>query len=312
MVSVSQPRLPVINMDDLQVGSEGWMVTCEKVTRALEEYGCFMAIYERVSKELNKEVFDSLETLFELPTETKIKNTSDTPFYGYLGPNHTRPLFESLGIENATSFDHVQHFANRMWPSGNRDFSENINSYANLVSELEAMVKRMVFQSYGVEKYYESYNRSSMTYLLRVNKYKPAKTGESNVATTAIHTDKSFFTILSQNHVNGLEVQTKDDKWVTVEFLPSSFVVMASDIFMAWSNGRLRSTRHRVMMNGQEDRYSIALFTFKKGITEIPEELVDEEHPLRFKPFNHLEFIGHHSKSPLYVDERAIKVFCGV
>ncbi|KAJ9561532.1 hypothetical protein OSB04_006692 [Centaurea solstitialis] len=312
MVSVSQPTLPVINMDDLKPGTESWMLTCDKVTRAIEEYGCFMAVYERVSGELKNEVLDSLRILFELPIETKVKNTSDTPFYGYLGPNHTRPLFESLGIENATSLDHVQHFANLMWPSGNHRFSEKIHSYASLVSELEAMVKQMVFQSYGVEKYIESYNKSSTTYLFRVNKYKPAETGKSNVATTSIHTDKSFFTILSQNHVNGLQIQTKDDKWITVEFLPSSFVVMASDVFMAWSNGRLRSTRHRVIMNGQEDRYSIALFTFKKGITEVPDELVDEEHPLRFKPFNHLKFIDHHSKSAIYVDERAMESFCGV
>ena len=91
--SVSQPKLPVINMDDLKPGSESWMLTCDKVTRAIEEYGCFMAIYERVSEELSKEVLDSLKTLFELPTETRIKNTPDTPFYGYLGPNHTYVAF---------------------------------------------------------------------------------------------------------------------------------------------------------------------------------------------------------------------------
>ncbi|KAI3669339.1 hypothetical protein L6452_40572 [Arctium lappa] len=246
MVSVSQPKLPIINMDDLKPESESWILRCHKVTHALEEYGCFMAVYEGVSKELNREVFDLVKTLFELPTETKIKNTSDTPVFGYLGATHTRPLFESMGIENVTSLDHVQHFANLMWPSRNHHFSENIHSYANLVSELENVVKKMVFQSYGVEKNYESYNKSSMTYLLR-----------------------------------------------------------------AWSNGRLRTVPHRVMMNGQENRYSIGLFTFKKGIIEIPEELVDEEHPSRFKPFNHLEFVDHMSKSPLYIDERAIKLFCG-
>ncbi|KVH88547.1 probable inactive 2-oxoglutarate-dependent dioxygenase AOP2 [Cynara cardunculus var. scolymus] len=311
MVSISQPKVPMIDMNDLKPGSDSWVLRCQEVTHALEEYGCFMAIYQGVSKELNKEVFDSIKTLYKLPAETKIKNTSDTPLFGYLGPTHTRPLFESMGIENVTSLDHVQHFANLMWPSGSHHFSENINSYANLVSELENAVKQMVFQSYGVEKYYESYDKSSMTYLLRVNKYKPAKTNESNIATTAIHTDRSFVSILSQNHVNGLEVLTRDDKWVTVEFLPSSFIVMAADGFMAWSNGRLRSAPHRVMMNGQEDRYSIGLFTFKKGVIEIPKEFVDEEHPSRFKSFNHLEYVDHMSKSPVYIDERAIKLFCG-
>lgn len=32
------------------------------------------------------------------------------------------------------------------------------------------------------------------------------------------------------------------------------------------------------------------LHSIKEGVTNIPEELVDKDHPLRFKPLNHLEF----------------------
>lgn len=67
-------------------------------------------------------------------------------------------------------------------------------------------------------------------------------------------------------------------------------------------------------MNGQEeeDRYSIALFTFKKGIIEIPTELVDEQHPPRFKPFDHFKYLDFNVKDPTYFDERAMKLYCGV
>ncbi|KAJ0478552.1 hypothetical protein HanHA300_Chr13g0501311 [Helianthus annuus] len=65
-------------------------------------------------------------------------------------------------------------------------------------------------------------------------------------------------------------------------------------------------------MNGQEDRYSIALFSFKKGIVEIPEELVDEDHPPRFKSFDNYKFIEFYVKNPPpYHDERVIELFCG-
>ncbi|KAJ0672895.1 hypothetical protein HanRHA438_Chr13g0622891 [Helianthus annuus] len=65
-------------------------------------------------------------------------------------------------------------------------------------------------------------------------------------------------------------------------------------------------------MNGQEDRYSIALFSFKKGIVEIPEELVDEDHPPRFKPFDNYKLLEFHVKNPPpYYDERVIELFCG-
>ncbi|KAI3810145.1 hypothetical protein L1987_19755 [Smallanthus sonchifolius] len=281
MASVSQPRLPVINMENLTPGTESWDMTSHKVRRTLEEYGCFVAVYGGFSQEAKKQVFDAIKTLFDLPLETKIKNTSDKPFHGYVAPFPTRPLFEGTGIEYPTNYDNVQSFANLMWPSGNENFSKTMHSYANLVSQLENMVRKMVFESYGVEKYYESHNES-VTCLLKVD---------------------------------GLEVQIKeddDDEWVTVEFLPSSFVVMATDTFMAWSNGRLRSPRHRVVMNVQEDRYSIALFTFKNGIVEIPEEFIDDEHPPRFKPFDHYEFTEYFAKNPINLDERAIKSFCGV
>ncbi|KAI3756816.1 hypothetical protein L1987_56639 [Smallanthus sonchifolius] len=97
MVSVSQSKLPVINMEDLKPETESWVTTSHKVRRTLEEYGCFMAVYGGFShQQVNKEVYDdALKPLFDLPVETKMKNTSDKPFHGYLGPFRTRPLYEA-------------------------------------------------------------------------------------------------------------------------------------------------------------------------------------------------------------------------
>ncbi|KAJ0478553.1 putative oxoglutarate/iron-dependent dioxygenase, isopenicillin N synthase [Helianthus annuus] len=91
----------------------------------------------------------------------------------------------------------------------------------------------MVFESYGLEKYYESFNES-VTYVLKPNKYRPPKSNEVNVG-AKMHTDKNLFSILSQNQMNGLEVQIKDDEWMAVEFPPSSFFLMATDVFMVRS-----------------------------------------------------------------------------
>ena len=85
--------------------------------------------------------------------------------------------------------------------------SETALSYSKLVSELEQLVKRMIFESYNVEKYYESHIEST-TYLLGLNKYRGPKTNESSIGCN-MHTDKSFITILHQNQVNGLEIDRK-------------------------------------------------------------------------------------------------------
>lgn len=106
-----------------------------------------------------------------------------------------------------------------------------MNSYAKLAAELDRTVTRMIFESYNSEKYYDSYIGST-TYLLRLLKNRAPLENEPNLGFID-HTDKSFTTILHQDsEVNGLEVETKDGEWITVEMSPSKFVVMAGDALM--------------------------------------------------------------------------------
>lgn len=47
---------------------------------------------------------------------------------------------------------------------------------------------------------------------------------------------------------------------------------------------------HRVIMKGNSpaSRYALGFFSFQINLIETPEELVDEDHPLMYKPFDHL------------------------
>lgn len=59
----------------------------------------------------------------------------------------------------------------------------------------------------------------------------------------------------------------------------------------------------------QTVRYSLGLFAFNDGIIQVPEELVDDEHPLLYKPFNILDYV----KAQVgYGKELSVKTFCGV
>lgn len=82
----------------------------------------------------------------------------------------------------------------------------------------------------------------------------------------------------------------------------------------AWTNGRLHSPYHRVMMNGDEDRYSIALFSNPKpGCTMIkaPDEMVDEDHPLLFKPFDYFQFLDFFYSDAGRTSPNALMEYCG-
>lgn len=304
------PTIDFTNKRNLKPGSSSWLATSIEATRALEEYGCFIAEYDNVPLDLNDAVFRALQDLFRLPIETKVQNKSTKPLYGYVGQIPFIPLYESMGFDYSNTLDGVQSFTDVMWPNGNEAFSGTLLAYNRLVAELEEMVTRMVFESYGVEKKLDAH-RKMVTYLCRGMKYRGPEKNETNMGFVA-HTDKDFITVLHQNGINGLEVKARDGQWFTVELLPASYIVMSGDAAMAWSNDRLHSPYHRVTMNGKESRYSIAQFSFLEGIIETPEELVDEEHPLQFKPFDHLKYLDFYSREENRTLESAIRTYCGV
>ncbi|CAI0422551.1 unnamed protein product [Linum tenue] len=68
------------------------------------------------------------------------------------------------------------------------------------------------------------------------------------------------------------------------------------------------------MMSGNEARYSLGLFSIPRAgyIIKAPEEVVDEEHPLVFKPFDHVEFLKFYYSEAGQRAPSALHAYCGV
>ncbi|XP_057968067.1 probable 2-oxoglutarate-dependent dioxygenase AOP1 [Malania oleifera] len=314
MGSQTPLRLPVIDFSKLEPkpGTPEWELVKSQVHQALQEFGCFEALFDKVTFELRTALFKKLEELFDLPIQTKLRNSSEKPYHGYVGQYPMVPLYESMGIEHATIPEKTEDFSNLLWPEGNPSFHKTIQSYSEQLSGLDLMVRKMVLESLGVDKYYDEHKEST-NYLLRVMKYKGPQTAEKKLGLNS-HTDKNIVTVLYQNQVDGLEVQTKDGEWIDVKPSPESFIVMIGDSFYAWTNGRLHSAYHRVMMRGEQARYSAGLFSIPKEgyMIKAPEELVDDEHPLLFKPFDHFEFLGFYYSEAGQKAQSALKTYCGI
>lgn len=105
--------------------------------------------------------------------------------------------------------------------------SKTIQSFSEQLSELDQLIRKMVLESLGVEKYLEEHLNST-NYLLRVMKYKGPQTTETKLGLSS-HTDKNIVTILYQNQVEGLEVLTKDGNWISYKPSPGSFIAMIGD-----------------------------------------------------------------------------------
>ncbi|PQP95294.1 hypothetical protein Pyn_19618 [Prunus yedoensis var. nudiflora] len=71
---------------------------------------------------LRAEAFSLIRQLFSLPLETKKKNVNPKPFHGYCGEYPHVPLYESLGLEDASNFEAVREFTELLWPNGHDHF----------------------------------------------------------------------------------------------------------------------------------------------------------------------------------------------
>ncbi|KAJ4835317.1 hypothetical protein Tsubulata_842120 [Turnera subulata] len=302
--------LPVIDFSSS--GTTEWNSVKSQVQEALEEFGCFKALFNKIPQDQLQATYKAVEELFDLPVQTKMLNYSPYPTHGYLGRLPAAPLYESLGFENAIIPEEAEKLTNILWPQGNPNFSKTIQAFSVSVSELEQLVKTMIVQSLGLEKYKDEIMNST-NYLLKVVKYDVPKTGEKNIGMVS-HEDRNLMTILHQNN-DGLEIQTKTGEWIRVKTSPDSFFVLTGESLEAWTNGRVQPAPHRVMMTGSsEPRYSIALFSFfKAGYKfQAPEELVDKEHPLLYKPFDFGEFLSFSGSQMRSISNITLKTYCGL
>ena len=101
-------------------------------------------------------------------------------------------------------------------------------SFAEKVSELDFMTRRMIMESFGVNENYIEKHLNSTKCLVRMMKYQGVEETEEELGMEA-HTDRNMLTILCQNDVkDGLEVRTSDDKqWIKANpSQDSSFIVL--------------------------------------------------------------------------------------
>ncbi|GMN72948.1 hypothetical protein TIFTF001_054812, partial [Ficus carica] len=122
MGSEAEHKIPVVNLNDesFKPGSDSWVLACKEIRYGLEEYGCFEIVCNKISPQLHKSLFSAAKDFFDLPKETKMQKTSNRPgSLDYIGDRPGVPLYETVGIDSATTLQGVDHFINIMFPAGN-------------------------------------------------------------------------------------------------------------------------------------------------------------------------------------------------
>ncbi|XP_027366144.1 protein DMR6-LIKE OXYGENASE 2-like [Abrus precatorius] len=294
--SIPNINLSLLTSHDPQIHAKA----VHQLGKACAEWGVFMLTNHGLSEKLMEEVMNKSCEFHYLPVEEKEEfgDSGKSPFTSIRYGTSFNPEAEKLHywrdylkVITSPQFD----FPNK--PPGYREVAFEYSR------EIRGVVRKLlegISESLGLESnsIIESTGFDSGFQLFAVNLYPPCP--QPHLAQgLPPHSDQGLMTLLMQNGIGGLQVK-HDGKWVNVNPLPKSFVVLIADQVEVVSNGRYASVLHRAILNNTHSRISLAVSNgpaLDKQI-EPPRELLEKEKPL-FKSITFQDYFQFLQRSRL-------------
>lgn len=308
-------EIPSLDLADFTSGSpEQKAAFVKKLGEAYENIG-FVAIKNHgLSQDLQDRLYHSIKTFFSLPDDVKKKYEKPETGYqrGYTGKGKEHAKGRNTG--DLKEFYHVgqeldlipdtdsvkSEYPQNVWPEEVIGFEKDaVEAFQTLERAGQAMLKAIALNLDLPENYFEdkvAYGNS----ILRQIHYFPIENPDevpADAVRAAEHGDINLITLLMGASADGLQVLRKDGKWIPITALPDQLVVNVGDMLERLTNGKLKSTIHRVVNPPREmmntSRYSIPFFMHPRSemdLTCLP-SCVDETHPKQFSDATAGEFL---------------------
>jgi isopenicillin N synthase-like dioxygenase len=266
------------------------------IGEACRDHGFFYVVGHGVDEGLQRRLEEQARAFFALDVQTKLRirmELAGKAWRGYfpLGDELTsgRPdIKEGLyfGAELSDDDPRVQaglplHGAN-LFPAEVPGLRKTVLEYMDELTDLGHALMRGVALSLGLDAgYFRERYMSDPLVLFRIFHYPSVSESPSGNPAWGVgeHTDYGVLTILKQDDVGGLQVETGSG-WVDAPPVPGSFVCNIGDMLDRLTRGVYRSTPHRVLNTSGRDRLSFPFF-FDPGFDALvdPIELGDAAVP---------------------------------
>ncbi|KAM6559125.1 hypothetical protein CsatA_028364 [Cannabis sativa] len=313
-----RPRLVVIEGEGIPlIDLSPAISTSEKLAReiggACSEWGFFQVINHGVPLECRQKLESAARKFFGQDVEEKRKvRRNETSVLGYFDAENTKNVRDwkevfDVAVQEPTvvpvstdpTDDRVVEWFNR-WPLYPSELREACEEYSREVEKLAHKMLELIALSLGLAaNSLNVYFKDHQTTFMRLNHYPPCPSPALALG-VGRHKDGGALTVLAQDEVGGLEVRKKSDgEWIRVKPTPGAFIINVGDIVQVWSNDKYESVEHRVMVNSEKERFSIAFFLNPAHYTVVKplDELIDENNAPKFKSYNWGKFMTHRKDS---------------
>ena len=270
---------------------------------AYNKYGFGYIINHGIEKTLIEQLFQVSKKFHSQPLSEKMRVALDHNHRGYIAINTSTDVNSKLADvkkpnqsesfmmmrEDKSELPDVYLSGPNQWPKL-ENFKEVLEKYTFNMTKLGRNLMRLALLSSGVKDLSVMQSLDTPTIWLRLLHYPPiSKNSPSDLYGSAPHTDFGCLTILAQDEIGGLQVQTREGEWIDVPKLEGSFVVNVGNMLSRYTNGLLRSTPHRVINKSGKERFSCPFF-FDPHTNAVVQPLKGTGKP-KFSPINFGEFL---------------------
>ncbi|MEB3232483.1 MAG: 2-oxoglutarate and iron-dependent oxygenase domain-containing protein [Leptolyngbyaceae bacterium] len=304
--------IPIIDFSPfLNDNPEGKQQVAQTIYHACHEVGFMYLKNHGVPQGAIAQAFEQSHQFFALPTEEKQKIawSSETSNRGYIGIERERldehqpgDLKEAFNVGRAISPEELAGadaaLVLNKWPEGHDGFKGTISDFFEVCAEAASRVFRAFAIALDMPETYIVDQHQSKGYTLRLLHYPPMNTvPKPGQIRAGAHSDYGTLTLLFQDDVGGLEVQTKSGEWLAAPSIPGTILINTGDLTERWSNDVFRSTKHRVGLPTAEkagrDRYSIAFFCQPDADANIVcfPSCQSEDNPPRYAPIKSGDYL---------------------
>jgi len=246
-----------------------------KLGHSFEEYGFAIIADHGIPDELIQRAEQKSKEFFALPEEAKREYL--------IGGGGGQRGYTAFGIETAkghTAFDlkefwHVgrdlppghpfrDHMPDNVWPSEVPGFKDTFEELYASFEDAGLKILKAIARFLKIDEDYFVDTVRDGNSVMRLLHYPPIQGEPGSNVRAGAHEDINTITLLLGAEEAGLQLLTKDGRWIPVSPKPGELVVNIGDMLQRLTNGVLRSTTHRVVNPPPErrgfSRYSMPFF----------------------------------------------------